>query len=94
MTNTTQVGFFVPPPTPAPYTGATRGLTRPPRRRSDVLSRIGAMLFAADDAEAIQWNWETHERHGGLGRRYRDPRFYLRTIIPGPAGVLDSVGSR
>jgi hypothetical protein len=52
------------------------------------------MLFAADDAEATWWNWEIHERHAGLGRRYRDPRFYLRTIIPGPAGVLDNAGSK
>jgi hypothetical protein len=95
MTNTTQVGFFVPPPTtPAPYAGAARGLTRPPRRRSDILSWIGAMLFAVDDAEAIWWNWEIHQRHAGLGRRYRDPRFYLRTIIPGPVTVLDNAGSK
>jgi hypothetical protein len=89
MTNTTQVGFIVPP-----LTGATSRLTRPPRHRSGLLSRIGAILFAADDAEAAWWNWEIHERHLGLGRRYRDPRFYLRTIIPGPAAAPDDTEVR
>jgi hypothetical protein len=36
---------------------------------------IGARLFAANDAEARWRGWQIIERHGGLSRRYRDPRF-------------------
>jgi hypothetical protein len=37
--------------------------------------RFGDRLFATDDAEAYQWGWQITRMHGGLGRRYRDPRF-------------------
>lgn len=37
--------------------------------------RAGTRLFARDDVFAIQHGWQITRRHGGLGRRYRDPRF-------------------
>jgi hypothetical protein len=37
--------------------------------------RFGDRLFATDDTEAYQWGWQITRVHGGLGRRYRDPRF-------------------
>jgi hypothetical protein len=37
--------------------------------------RIGARLFAMNDAEAGWRGWQTINAYGGLGRRYRDPRF-------------------
>jgi len=37
--------------------------------------RLGDRLFAMDDTEAYQWGWQITRVHGGLGRRYRDPRF-------------------
>ena len=39
--------------------------------------RIGDRLFAADDAQARGRGWQVTVRCGGLGRRYRDPRFDL-----------------
>lgn len=39
--------------------------------------RICDRLFAADDARARGRGWQVAVRHGGLGRRYRDPRFDL-----------------
>jgi len=35
----------------------------------------GQRLFARDDLIAIQHGWQITTRYGGLGRRYRDPRF-------------------
>jgi hypothetical protein len=37
--------------------------------------RIGARLFAMNDAEADWRGWQTINTYAGLGRRYRDPRF-------------------
>ena len=37
--------------------------------------RLGDRLFAMNDAEAYWRNWQMTRTHGGLGRRYRDPRF-------------------
>jgi hypothetical protein len=37
--------------------------------------RAGTRLFARDDLFAIEHGWQITKRHGGLGRRYRDPRF-------------------
>ena len=37
--------------------------------------RLGDRLFAMNDAEAYWRNWQITRTHGGLGRRYRDPRF-------------------
>jgi hypothetical protein len=74
MANTTHVGFSVT----TPLAGTPCSLTAPPRRRR-ILSRIGAWIFARADTEAGHWGWEIHERHLGLGRRYRDPRFDRRS---------------
>ena len=37
--------------------------------------RLGDRLFARNDAEAYWHSWQIITTHGGLGRRYRDPRF-------------------
>jgi hypothetical protein len=37
--------------------------------------RWGDRWFAMNDAEAEWWGWQATRAHGGLGRRYRDPRF-------------------
>ena len=37
--------------------------------------RPGDRLFAMNDAEAYWRDWQMTRTHGGLGRRYRDPRF-------------------
>ena len=37
--------------------------------------RLGDRLFAMNDAEAYWRNWQMIRMHGGLGRRYREPRF-------------------
>jgi hypothetical protein len=37
--------------------------------------RVGDRLFTMNDAEAYWRDWQTIRIHGGLGRRYRDPRF-------------------
>ena len=39
--------------------------------------RICDRLFAADDARARGRGWQVTVQRGGLGRRYRDPRFDL-----------------
>jgi hypothetical protein len=37
--------------------------------------RLGDRLSAMNDTEACWRGWEIAKVHGGLGRRYRDPRF-------------------
>ena len=37
--------------------------------------RLGDRLFAMNDTEAYWRGWQITRTHGGLGRRYRDPRF-------------------
>ena len=37
--------------------------------------RLGDRLFAMNDAEAYWRSWQITSTHGGLGRRYHDPRF-------------------
>jgi hypothetical protein len=37
--------------------------------------RLGDRLFAMNDNEAYWRGWQITEVQGGLGRRYRDPRF-------------------
>ncbi len=37
--------------------------------------RLGDRLFAMNDNEAYWRGWQIIRIHGGLGRRYRDPRF-------------------
>jgi hypothetical protein len=36
---------------------------------------LGDQLFTMNDAEARWQDWQSIRTHGGLGRRYRDPRF-------------------
>jgi hypothetical protein len=36
---------------------------------------IGGRLFTADDSRAAGHGWQILPGHGGLSRRYRDPRF-------------------
>jgi len=36
--------------------------------------RLGDRLFAMNDAEAYWHSWQITRTHGGLSRRYRDPR--------------------
>jgi hypothetical protein len=44
--------------------------------------RLGDRLFAMNDAEAYWRDWQITKAQGGLGRRYRDPRF--DTLAEGP----------
>ena len=37
--------------------------------------RLGDPLFVTNDAEAYWRDWQITRTHGGLARRYRDPRF-------------------
>jgi hypothetical protein len=37
--------------------------------------RLGDRLFTMNDNEAYWRSWQITKTHGGLGRRYRDPRF-------------------
>ena len=40
-----------------------------------LIETAGDRLFRTDDQTAIKNNWQITKRHGGLSRRYRDPRF-------------------
>jgi hypothetical protein len=80
--NTTNVALNVT----RPLAVTPCSLTASPRRRT-ILSRIGALLFAAADTEAGWRGWEIHERHLGLGRRYRDSRFGERDTESGSAAT-------
>jgi hypothetical protein len=75
MANNTPAGIGVT----SPLASSLFSLTTPPRRT--LVSRIGAWIFAAADAEAGWWGWEVHERWRGLARRYRDPRFGRRGML-------------
>ena len=37
--------------------------------------RLGNQLFVMNDTEAYWRGWQITKTHGGLARRYRDPRF-------------------
>ena len=37
--------------------------------------RLGDRLFMMNDTEAYWRDWQIIKTHGGLARRYRDPRF-------------------
>ena len=37
--------------------------------------RLGDRLFVMNDTEAYWRGWQITKTHGGLARRYRDPRF-------------------
>jgi hypothetical protein len=44
--------------------------------------RISDRLFNASDSEAHWRGWQTLSVHGGLARRYRDPRFDALSACP------------
>jgi hypothetical protein len=44
--------------------------------------RLGDHLFSWNDTEAYWRGWQITKVHGGLGRRYRDPRFDTLTACP------------
>jgi hypothetical protein len=75
MANNTQAGIGVT----SQLASSLFSVTTPQRRT--LMSRIGAWIFAATDAEAGWWGWEIHERWRGLARRYRDPRFDQRARL-------------
>jgi hypothetical protein len=67
---------------PLPPIGARTGLTAGPaagqilRGWLAVLpGRLGDRLFTLNDSEAGWRDWQVVKTHGGLARRYRDPRF-------------------
>jgi hypothetical protein len=58
------------------------------------LDRAGNRLFASSDRAADEHRWQITRRHGGLSRRYRDPRFDMLVSCPcchGTGGTCDSV---
>jgi hypothetical protein len=57
------------------------------------LTGIGRRLFGGSDARARPRGWQITAVHGGLGRRYRDPRFDRLIRCPSCAG-MDSIGVR
>jgi hypothetical protein len=44
--------------------------------------RLGDRLLAMNDAEAYWRSWQITSTHGGLGRRYHDPRFDVLAGCP------------
>jgi hypothetical protein len=44
--------------------------------------RLGDRLFSWNDTEAYWRGWQITKVHGGLGRRYRNPRFGTLTSCP------------
>lgn len=44
-------------------------------RIAAIVAAFGDIVFLANDEEACRWGWTIERRHGGLGRRYRHPRF-------------------
>ena len=56
--------------------------------------RLGDRLFAMNDAEAYWRSWQITRTHGGLGRRYHDPRFGLaQPLGGGQPAPADGAGS-
>jgi hypothetical protein len=49
--------------------------------------KLGRRLFAASDAQARANGWQVTPIRGGLGRRYRDPRFDSLAQCPDCAGT-------
>lgn len=50
---------------------------------------LGDRLFAMNDTEAYWRDWQITRTHGGLARRYRDPRFDLLAECPKCRGAGD-----
>ncbi len=54
--------------------------------------RLGDRLFVMNDTEAYWGGWQIAKPHGGLARRYRDPRFDTLAECPkchGAGGLAD-----
>ena len=49
--------------------------------------RLGDRLFVMNDTEAYWRGWQITKTHGGLARRYRDPRFDTLAECPKGQGV-------
>ena len=59
--------------------------------------RLGDRLFVMNDTEAYWRSWQITRIHGGLGRRYRDPRFAALAECPrcrGTGRAQGGAGSR
>ena len=60
---------------------ASRNRPRPARPKrtptwlADRLRAITNRLFQGPDERARQYGWTVEVKHGGMSRRYRDPRF-------------------
>jgi hypothetical protein len=59
-----------------------------------LLDNMGQRLFAEGDARARQRGWDVTQRHGGLGRRYRDPRFGSLVSCPSCGGTGEPADTR
>lgn len=57
---------------PSSENKAPRGLVA---QLANHLRALGDRVFARDDQAARAHGWQISQRHGGLTRRYRDPRF-------------------
>jgi hypothetical protein len=64
----------------------------PAARLARLLNGVGQRLHAGTDAMARQHGWEVTQRNGGLGRRYRDPRFDSLIRCPSCGGMGTSAG--
>lgn len=56
------------------------------------IPRLGDRLFVMNDTEAYWRGWQITKTHGGLARRYRDPRFDTLAECPkchGTGGPAD-----
>ena len=84
------VGPAQPPQTRAPAQAADATTQASPVRLGRILAlvgrvlfswltaiprRLGDRLFGMNDTEAYWRGWQITKTHGGLARRYRDPRF-------------------
>ena len=56
--------------------------------------RLGDRLFSWNDTEAYWRGWQITKVHGGLGRRYRDPRFDTLTACPQCQGGGSATSAR
>jgi hypothetical protein len=65
---------------PNPVASATLGHSKTIRLvLAGIIRRAGELIFMANDEEAYWRGWTVERRPGGLGRRYRDPRFETLT---------------
>ena len=96
-----------PPPPRAPDRAADATAQASPGRLGRILAgigqvllnwlaalprRLGDRLFVTNDTEAYWRDWQIIKTHGGLARRYRDPRFDTLAECPkchGAGGTAD-----